>query len=277
MREERFQEAGSRLPPEGRRDLSHAQPRFDEGTRQKRPDRSLMVGAVSLHNAPRVAAGVGGVVGGEGAQADRSQELSLDGVDDPARALSFQERERKPADREDLIGAERLVGRAGNVITVDHVEEAALLLVPETGVEGVLSLLSEIVPAKGKGGGEAQGVDPERLDLHRLSDARRDDPVADLRVHPGELDPGDASRQQAIGVRADPIAGPSRIAFEDCVDGARQRAAVRDRHPPSDAIAGRQILESGDDEPQRRVDRVVFRSLPLVREPVGQHPFRDFA
>src|SRR5437763_1145734 len=53
-----------------------------------------------------------------------------------------------------------------------------------------------------------EGVVPERVDLDRLAQARRHDPIADLRVHPRELHAGGAGGEQAVGgVLADAVAG----------------------------------------------------------------------
>ena len=41
-------------------------------------------------------------------------------------------------------------------------------------------------------------VVPERIDLDRLADARRDHPVADLGIHPGQLHAGLAGAQQPV-------------------------------------------------------------------------------
>src|SRR6266704_950559 len=52
---------------------------------------------------------------------------------------------------------------------------------------------------------DAKSVVPERLDFDRLSAARRDDPVADLGVHPSELDSGFTRVQQAAWVHFDSV------------------------------------------------------------------------
>src|SRR5262249_9189698 len=53
---------------------------------------------------------------------------------------------------------------------------------------------------------DAERVEPERLHLDWLPDPGRDDPVAHLGVHPGELHPGLARGEQAVRVQVDAIA-----------------------------------------------------------------------
>src|SRR5262249_52687886 len=165
--------------------------------------------------AARISSDVGRVVGRERAQTNRSPELLLDEVDDSARPFSFGEREGEPAHRVDLIRANGLIRGARHVIAIDDVIEALFLFVPEALGEGDRSLCGEIVPAKGEGGCETQRVDPERLDLDGFANARSDDPVADLRVHPSDLDARRAGGEESIGVSANPKAGSPAIAFEN--------------------------------------------------------------
>ena len=51
--------------------------------------------------------------------------------------------------------------------------------------------------------GASQRVDPQRLNFHRLADARRDHAAVDARIHPRELHAGDAAREQAVVVHPD--------------------------------------------------------------------------
>src|ERR1043165_5709565 len=96
------------------------------------------------------------------------------------------------ADGEDLIGTKRSVLPS----SVNQVVEAARLPVPEARVEtltcarghpGVLALVRYEAEPAGELFHRAQGVVPERLNLDGLAAPRRDDVVADLRVHPRQL------------------------------------------------------------------------------------------
>ena len=50
-------------------------------------------------------------------------------------------------------------------------------------------------------------VDPKRIDFHGLPRARRDDPIADLGIHPGELHTGAAGEEETVrGVHVNAVA-----------------------------------------------------------------------
>ena len=66
----------------------------------------------------------------------------------------------------------------------------ALMLLPVGPPLPLLILAGLVTELTGEVFHGAQSVVPERLDLHRLAAAWRDHPVADLGVHPGELDSG---------------------------------------------------------------------------------------
>src|SRR5436309_2802350 len=65
-----------------------------------------------------------------------SGQWRLHGVDDALGAISFEERQRQPADREDLVGAKGGVDRAVSVVHVDHVVQVPSVRVPEAFQEG---------------------------------------------------------------------------------------------------------------------------------------------
>ena len=56
---------------------------------------------------------VAGLAGRQRAKAQRREQLRLDGVDDAARALAVEQRERQPADGEDLVRAQGGVVQPG--------------------------------------------------------------------------------------------------------------------------------------------------------------------
>src|SRR6266567_8089281 len=74
------------------------------------------------------------------------------------------------------------------------------------------SLVGELV---GQVFHDAKSVVPERLDFDRLATARRHDPVADLGVHPSELDAGFTRVQQAAGIYFDSVTGAVNVPGND--------------------------------------------------------------
>src|SRR5262245_24106278 len=69
----------------------------------------------------------------------------------------------------------------------------------------------------------AERVIPEGVDLDRLANARRDYPIADLRIHPGELDAGFARAQEAIaGINADAVARAMHMMVDDIADDGQE-------------------------------------------------------
>src|SRR5256712_2632602 len=171
-----------------------------ERSEEPRPHRALMVRAVAF---PLIAAVVTSIIRMAGHQApepERGQQMTGAGIDDPFLALRRQ-RALAQRDGEDLIGPERLVVTPRRV---ENVVAMAGTLAPEP-VESRFHTIGEGVPrAGGPGQGTAQArhraqrVVPEGVDLDRLARTRRDDPVAHLRVHPGELHTRLAGREQPV-------------------------------------------------------------------------------
>src|SRR3989442_1126948 len=186
--------------------------RQGERAEKPRPDRAWVVGAVARARVAAVVALVLRVPGSQAAQAVRREEMPGAGVDDPPLAL-LRERARGERHREDLVRSEGVVVSAG---PVDHVETAPGGFVPEP-LEPRLRPRGQRLPRPrrlsepaGEPGHRDERVVPEGVDLDRFADPRRHHPVAHLRVHPGELDPGLARREQAVrGILPD-SAAPSR-------------------------------------------------------------------
>src|SRR6185503_15510362 len=110
--------------------------------------------------------------------------------------------------------AEHLVRTAARVVAalaVDDVVQVAALGIPEAPVEALRDalrarsvLVAGLAHERRPRVHPAQRVVPERLDLDRLATAWRDDPVADLRIHPGELVARGAGMDQLVrGIDAD--------------------------------------------------------------------------
>src|SRR5262245_5148414 len=113
--------------------------------------------------------------------------MPLDDVHDAPGQLTLDDREGQSADREDLIRAEAVVVDTDLVIDVDDVEQEPALVVPEALYERGLCVRRERGPSSRPTPRDAQRVDPQRLHFDRLANARRHDPIADLRIHPREL------------------------------------------------------------------------------------------
>lgn len=78
---------------------------------------------------------VRGVVGRQRAQAHGRQQSRFDSIDHPARARAGELRKGEASHRQDLIGTEGRVDRAGVVVDVDEVVEMAVHFVPEALLE----------------------------------------------------------------------------------------------------------------------------------------------
>src|SRR6516165_7254316 len=105
------------------------------------------------------------------------------------------------ADCENLVRPDREVVALRRI---EHVVETETIRTDEAAEAGP-RLLGERIKhptVAAEPGGEvkhgAERVVPEGVDLDRLAHPRRHDPVADLRVHPSQLDAGLARPHQAV-------------------------------------------------------------------------------
>ena len=121
MREERLKEPESSFAASGGRVPSRTEPRFDEGTDQPRPDGALVIDPISSRRPALIPCAVSGFSGSEGPESQGRQQASLDFVDDPPRAFSLHERDRKAADREDLVRPKAVIASARDVVDIDDV------------------------------------------------------------------------------------------------------------------------------------------------------------
>src|SRR5262249_25451117 len=141
------------------------------------PDRSLMVGAVPLADATLITGRVAWLARSEGAQPDGSEEALLHRRDDAACLVAGEQRHGQPSDRIDLVRAQGGLDGPGEMIHVHYVVQAAARLVPEAPGERFPSAPERLPPALREAASGGQGIQPQRLDLHRLAGARRHDPV----------------------------------------------------------------------------------------------------
>src|SRR6185503_12873117 len=114
----------------------------------------------------------------------------------------------------DLIRPQRGVVHAGPMVTVDDIEQAIAFLVPEPLLEPGARPYERLGPALGPRAGDVQRVQPQRLDLDRLPDARRHHPIADLRIHPGELYARLAGGEQSVRIGVNAITRAALMSVE---------------------------------------------------------------
>jgi hypothetical protein len=177
-----------------------------EGSQQPAPNRPLMISGVSGSRVPTVVALIIGFAKCEAPEAVASEQALTAGVHDRFLLLRAKRTDRQ-RDGEYLIGAECAVLAAGfgGTRNIDHIEAAVSFRVPEF-LEAVLGLCREaLVGIRGliekarKLRHCFESVDPKRVDFDRLSGAGRDDPIANLDVHPSELNTRAAGVQKTIG------------------------------------------------------------------------------
>src|SRR3990170_2630172 len=198
----------ARSPPPSR-------PGLDKGPDEPRPDGSLVIGAVSLANAPLIVGSIPRLPGRQRAQAERCPEARLNGLDDAAGPIVLEQGDGKTAHGEDLVRAEGGIGRPGLMIRIDHIVEIPAGLVPEAGAEGLGAACEEPLPRLRELAPDPEGVEPEGLDLDRLADPRRDDPVAHLGIQPGELHARLSSGQETVIVETDAVTRPLAVAGQN--------------------------------------------------------------
>ena len=140
--------------------------------------------------------------------------------------LILEKSQGQAAQGKNLVGPQAIVDRAGLVIDVDDIVKAAAGLVPKALLEGLARFFIGSGPVGQILPGQAQRVEPKRLDFDRLADARRDDPVADLGIHPSQLHARHAAGQQPIGIAANAVARAVAVAGEDGIDRGEEESLV---------------------------------------------------
>jgi hypothetical protein len=105
----------------------------------------------------------------------------------------------------------------------------------------------------------APRVIPQRPDLDRLADPRRDHPSADLGIHPRQSRTGLAGEDHAVHrVEADM---KTRPAFVRVDDREQQRKQIAGQTRIADRIV---VRADRFDKPERRVHDVVFRRAKII-------------
>ena len=162
------------------------------------------------------------------------------------------------------------------VIHINDIGERYGRIVPEPFGEGSPDSRQQRTPAGLDARGHGDCVVPERLNLHRLADPRRDLAIAHPRIHPRQLLTADPGREQGIVVHLDAESCACCVASNDCRDRAFERttlALFEKRLGTFGRIRELKQLTRGHDVPQRCVYGVVLRLLAVIGEPVRQHAF----
>src|SRR5262249_13422910 len=168
------------------------EPGVEERTDEPGPHGSLVVGGIARTQIAIVLRFVVGMTRRQGTQTHRREQTLPDYLQYRLPTVLFQ----------DSMGqgdSEYLVGAASPVVTllaVHDIVKIAAVRIPEAAVKGVPGPLRLLGQRAGSivalfltypGLQQAQAVIPQGVDLHRLAAARRDDPIADLGIHPGQL------------------------------------------------------------------------------------------
>ncbi len=117
---------------------------------------------------------------------------------------------------------------------------------------------------------EPQRIVPEGVDLHRLAPPRRDDPIADLGVHPGKLVSLFALAQQPVaGIDADAKPRTREVGIGD-LEQTRQE----DRQTLA-VVGPLHVAIKRVKKPERGVRRMVQAIGSAFRKHVGNQPVAD--
>src|SRR5262249_15533673 len=204
------------------------------------PDRPLMISRVA---GAQVAVVCRLIVGGpwrERAQTERGQEPFGGHIEHGYPFFLVEDRVLK-REREQLVGA---AGRVVSVLAINHVVEIAALRVPESLIERLAKFFGPLDERfrlwfvcaalfAHPFGQQPERVVPESVDLDGFAAARRDHPIADLGVHPGELVTRRALSQQAVArINADAEPRAPKVKADDVPQGVKDQ-------PQSLAVAGR--------------------------------------
>ena len=241
-----------------------------EGVVRQEPDprRALVIGGVACARVACVSPAIPRITRGKAAQPVRCEQPPAARLEHGAATRGGQRRfcER---DREDLVGAHSCVRP---VRAVDHVVEAARLLVPEALERArharrhlVVRLVRPLEPPREAPHG-AQRVVPERVHIDRLALARRDRRAVHARVHPRQRDSRLTRVQQPVArIHADPVA---RAALVPRADVLERRVELGQE---SVVVRGLDVRPHRLEHPQRCVHRAVLGGISALEEAIGQH------
>ena len=252
--------------------------RAGQRTQQPAPRCALVIYGVAPFRAAGITTAIGGVARTQRAQAKRCPQLTQADIDDRA-ALRRGQQWVTEGNGKDLIRTQ--AGVILSIGRVDDVVEIAAGCIPETPIEllgvgiravAVVTRHCRFVETLSEAGHDAQRMLPQRIDLDRLADARRDDLGADLGVHPGQLHPIDAGLQQPVlWINLDVVARAAFVPRDDVLE--RRPQCGREIQ-----VAARyEVFLHGIEQPQRRIDGVVFGRGAIIGKAIGQHALADMA
>src|SRR5688572_8097834 len=127
-----------------------------------------------------------------------------------------------------------------------------------------------VFEAGSKLGHYPQSIEPKRLYLDRLPSSRRNNPIADLCVHPCELDACAAGIKQTVGINVYIVPRTPNVPFDDVYQFFVKKVAYE-----LSVLRFLQIRSRGFEKPKRRVDGVVLGFFANVRKTIREHSFRN--
>src|ERR1043166_5358732 len=135
------------------------------------------------------------------------------------------------------------------MVDIDYIEETTALFIPEAAPKRTECAFKQLFPLGRILACNPKRVEPERLNLYRLSHSRCDDMIAHLGIHPGQLQSFHSRAQKPIGVCANTETSSARIALDYRLRCFQQSLSLR-----TVGAAGAQIFVNTDDKPKGCVD-----------------------
>src|SRR5688572_1039497 len=148
MGKKRREKSCSRLLLGGSGVAAHAHPSLNEWSDQPWPNCALVIRAVALQDAAIIMRLVIRFAWSERPQPERRKQLFSDGRNNSLRAFAFDQLKRQSTDGKDLIRTENSVFFTLAMIHINHIEQAATLLVPELLAKFFQTALEMFLPAR---------------------------------------------------------------------------------------------------------------------------------
>src|SRR5438128_2676574 len=234
-----------------------------------------MIGAIPLPRVTAIMRTVVRIIRRQRTQSQGRKQSLFNQIDYPPCRRALHQSERQSTNRQNLIRPDLRIEGARDMIDVDDVVETAVQGIEKAGGKGRTRLLLQLTPLRRPRASSMEGIDPEGLNLDRLADARRDHPVTDLRVHPGQLDPWFAGSQQSVDVGGDAEARSARIGMQNGLEGGKQTILYQRSGSITGAARRIKKILRCDNEPKRSIYRVELGRIAGVDKSVRKHAFAD--